>query len=82
MAALDVVPGSGAERAGLQAAQRQYQGQRVVFVGGDIITALDGQPVRMRDEMTLYLENNKRPGNEVRVTVIRSGETQEMVVER
>ena len=71
---VDVANGGAADQAGLRAAQRQRGGfGRVVLVGGDIITAIDGQPVQTRDEMTLYLEGNKRPGDTVTLTVVREG---------
>ncbi len=70
---VDVVPGGPAAQAGLQAARVQTAGFRRVYVGGDIIVAVNGQPIHTRDELTLYLENNTRPGDTVTVTVYRDG---------
>ncbi len=71
---VDMAQGGPAARAGLQAAeQRRSSFGRVVLVGGDIITAVDGQPAYTRDELTLYLESNKRPGDTVTLTVMRDG---------
>ena len=70
-----VQPGSGAARAGLRGGNREVilGGQRVI-VGGDIITAVDGQPVRSVIELVAYLENNKRPGDLVTVSYVRDGQ--------
>ena len=67
---VDLDPNGPAAKAGLQAAQMQRQGRRVVFVGGDIITAINGQPLRTRDELSLYLEEHTRPGDTVTLTVV------------
>ena len=67
---VDLDPNGPAGQAGLQAAQVQRQGRRLVFVGGDIITAVNGQPIRTRDELSLYLEEHTRPGDDVTLTVV------------
>jgi S1-C subfamily serine protease len=67
--------GGAAEQAGLQAAELRRSGRSAVWVGGDIITAIDGEPAYTRDDLTLYLESNKRPGDVVRVTVARPSDT-------
>ncbi len=71
-------PGGAAAQAGLEAAQVRQQGRRLVFVGGDIIVAVDGQPLATRDDLTLYLESNKRPGDPASLTVIRAGKQREV----
>lgn len=70
-----VAPGGPADRAGLQAAdiRRDARG-RLVIVGGDIVTAIDGHPIATRDDLTLYLEAHKRVGDQVQLTVVRGGE--------
>jgi S1-C subfamily serine protease len=74
----DMDRGGPAAQAGLQIAQAQRQGRRIVYVGGDIITAIDGQTVSTRDDLTLYLERNKLPGDSVTLTVYRDGNTQDI----
>jgi S1-C subfamily serine protease len=37
--------------------------------------AVDREPIRSRDELTIYLENRTRVGDSVDLTVIRDGET-------
>jgi len=43
-------------------------------VGGDIITAINGQPIANFQELTVYLEAETRVGDKVEVTLIRDGE--------
>ncbi len=71
-----VAPGGPADRAGLQAAElrRDVRG-RLIIVGGDIVTAIDGRPIATRDDLTLYLEAHKRVGDQVQLTVVRGSET-------
>ncbi len=66
-------PAGPAGQAGLQAAQIQQQAFRRVYVGGDIITAVDGTPIHTRDDLALYLENHTQPGDTITVTVAREG---------
>jgi 2-alkenal reductase len=44
--------------------------------GGDLIVAIDGQPVTKFDDLLIYLERNKSPGDEVKLTVVRPNEGQ------
>lgn len=73
-------PAGPAAQAGLQAAKIQQQAFRRVYVGGDIITAIDGTPIHTRDDLALYLENNTQPGDTITVTVARQGGTVEVPV--
>ena len=73
-------PAGPAAQAGLQAAKIQQQGFRRVYVGGDIITAIDGTPIHTRDDLALYLENNTQPGDTITVTVARQGGTVDVPV--
>jgi S1-C subfamily serine protease len=66
---MGVVPGSGAEAAGLQPTVRDRRG-RVEL--GDVIVAIDGKPVRSQSELRLRLEQ-RREGDEVEVKVQREG---------
>jgi S1-C subfamily serine protease len=79
---VDLDPNGSAAKAGIVAAQTRRQGFGTVYSGGDILTAINDQPVHTRDDMTLYLENNTLPGDTVTVTVFRDGKSQdvEMVV--
>jgi len=46
--------------------------------GGDLITAVDGEPIRSFSDLLAYLVTNKSPGDEMEITVLRGG--QELVL--
>lgn len=69
--------GSGAERAGIRATQRDRFG-RVRL--GDIIVVVDGQPIRTTDDLWLALDR-RRAGDQVSVEVVRGTERLRMSVE-
>jgi S1-C subfamily serine protease len=72
---LEVVPGSPADEAGLQGGdQVAVVGNARVRVGGDIILAINGEPVRGWSDMNIYLELETRVGETIDVTVLRDGE--------
>jgi len=66
---VDVVPGSGAAKAGLRPTRREASG-RVRL--GDVITAIDGKKVLSPNELFLTLENYK-VGDAVNVSLLRDG---------
>jgi serine protease Do len=47
-----------------------------VPVGGDIISAIDGQPIANFKEFTVYLETQKLVGETIEATIIRDGAEQ------
>ena len=65
---LDVAPGGAAARAGLQPTTRNRRGEITL---GDLIIALDGQPIRAPGDLRLALER-KQPGETVKVTIRRA----------
>ncbi|ADU51570.1 peptidase S1 and S6 chymotrypsin/Hap [Thermaerobacter marianensis DSM 12885] len=69
---VEVVPGGPADRAGLQPARQQRVAGQVVPVGGDVIVAVDGQPVRDVPELVAYLDQ-RRVGDRVTLQVNRDG---------
>ncbi|MBZ0303228.1 MAG: trypsin-like peptidase domain-containing protein [Anaerolineae bacterium] len=71
---VDVTANGPADQAGLRAAQVSTQRGRYVFSGGDIIIAVDGQPMYGRDDMLIYLEDHYRPGDTTTVTAVRDGQ--------
>jgi S1-C subfamily serine protease len=71
---VDIDAGSPADQAGLRPAEAQRVGRRIVFKGGDIVIEVDDRPVRSRDELTIYLENQKRVGDTADFTIMRDGE--------
>jgi S1-C subfamily serine protease len=68
---INVEPGSGAAKAGLRGTKKDSQGK------GDIITAVDGEPVKSVDDLLTIL-GEKKAGQTVRVTFIR-GEDRDTV---
>jgi S1-C subfamily serine protease len=71
-----VQAGSPADKAGLQGSFKPVliNGQRVL-VGGDILTAIDGQTLNTLDDLKSYVQNAK-PGQEVKLTILRDGKEQ------
>jgi S1-C subfamily serine protease len=70
---LQVERGSLAAQAGLQGARRNViVGNYRIPVGGDLIVAIDGQPVEGRDSLSNAL-SRKRPGDSIELTVYREG---------
>lgn len=75
----EVVPNSPAARAGLRGGTRTVSiGGRELPIGGDIIIAINGQPVRDSDELVSYLELETSVGDTVVMTVQR-GDRQEQI---
>jgi len=69
---VDVTPGSPAEKAGIKGSDREVKIDDLnVRVGGDIITAIDDQPVNDFEDLVAYLARSTRVGQTVTLTVIR-----------
>jgi 2-alkenal reductase len=70
----EVVAGSPADKAGLHGSDRQVtiDGQQV-SVGGDVIIAIDDQPVKEMDDLIAYLSAQTEVGQKVSLTVLRDG---------
>lgn len=77
---VDVVQDGPADKAGLRGSDKTVQeaGQDLQ-VGGDVITAIDGQPVKGISEIIAYLVENTGPGDEVKLDVIRANGQRESV---
>ncbi len=77
-----VLDGGPAERAGLRGADRQvdteYPSICPSVTGGDLVTAIDGQPVTSFEEMLTYMARYTSPGDTVALTVLRDGEEQQV----
>jgi serine protease Do len=69
-----VTAGGPAAKAGLIGSTRQVQilGQ-TALVGGDVITAVNGQEVNSMDDLIAYLNDNTSVGQTVTLTVLRDG---------
>ncbi len=78
---MDVTTGGPAQRGGLRAASKDTDvvlgvgttGLAYLQSGGDLITAIDGQSITTFDDLLVYLENYKSPGDTVTLTVQRAG---------
>lgn len=77
---VNVVPGSPADRAGLQGADVLPDSPGILPSGGDLIVAINGQPVYTFDDLITYLVTRTRPGDTVMLTVYRDGELLELEV--
>lgn len=74
--------GSPLAQMGVQEAQSEVVvGNQRVYVGGDILTAVDGQPITGIEELETYLEDNHQVGDSVTLSLIRAGEQFDLVVE-
>lgn len=72
---VDVVDGGPADRAGLQAGGTTTEVRGTEMnIGGDVIVAINGEPVQDITDVLLYLEQETEVGETVELTVIRDGE--------
>ncbi len=69
-----VTAGSPAEKAGLKASEQQVQIDGTDFnVGGDVITAVDGQAVKRFDDLVSYLFASTTVGQTIKLDILRDG---------
>jgi len=74
---LGVTRGGPADVAGIRGGDRIVRmGRYQVPVGGDVIVAVDGQPVATMQTWTIYLETQKTIGDTVQLTILREGQEQ------
>ncbi|MEW6028153.1 MAG: trypsin-like peptidase domain-containing protein [Chloroflexota bacterium] len=73
-----VTPGGPADAAGLKGGTEASSVG--IPAGGDMITAIDGRPIKTFDELLSYLVTNKAPGDTVVLTVMRGEETVEITI--
>lgn len=68
---VQVSPGSAADRAGLRGGtERAYLGNTAITLGGDLIVAIDGEPIEDQQELSHVMQNH-RAGDVVTVTIYR-----------
>lgn len=63
------------------AQQEVVVGNQRVYIGGDILIAIDGRPVQTLDGMETLLEDNYTVGDSVTVTLARDGQPFDVTVE-
>jgi len=78
---IEVIPGGPADRAGIRGGDRIVQlGNVQLPLGGDIVTAINGEAVDDLQELTVYLETQTQVGDTVEVTIFRGGVEQNVQV--
>lgn len=77
----EVMPNSPAEKAGLKASSQQVNldGQNT-NVGGDVITAIDNQPVVEMSDLIAFLARSTQVDQKVTLTILRDGKQQTLEV--
>ena len=69
-----ITPGGAADQAGLKETTQQYtRYNRGVIIFGDVITAIDGNPVRTYEDLISYIFNKTEVGQRVELTILRDG---------
>ncbi len=76
-----VTAGSPAAQAGLHGSDNQItlNGEQVP-TGGDVIVAIDNQPVKSFDDLVIYLARSTEVGQTVTLTILRNGQQQDVKV--
>ncbi len=65
----------------LQGAQNLDDQTAQVPIGGDVIVAIDGEPIDDFDDLLSYVALETEPGQQVRLTILRGGAEQEVTVQ-
>jgi S1-C subfamily serine protease len=73
---LTISPNTTAEKAGLRGTQRNEAGKIVL---GDLIVAVDGEPIRTTDDLSRIIDKHK-VGDVVPLTILREGKKMEVQV--
>jgi 2-alkenal reductase len=77
----EVVRGGPADKAGFQGStQTKKLDGFDVPIGGDVITAINGQPIRKFEQLLGYLFTKTDPGDTVTITVLRGGQNKDLQV--
>jgi S1-C subfamily serine protease len=76
-----VTPGGPAEAAGVIGSTGTVtQDGRTVEIGGDVITAIDGQAIKTFDDVLVYLSLHTSPGQVITLSILRNGQYQDVDV--
>jgi S1-C subfamily serine protease len=81
-AVVSVVDNSPADKAGIRGeiVKEGFGGSAELVSGGDIVTKIDGQPVKSMDDVISHLDENKKVGDKVVLAVNREGKTVDVIV--
>lgn len=74
---LEVTEGGPADQAGLIAGSKTTNIPNLL-AGGDLIIAVDGRPVIVYGDLISYVVNQKSPGDQIMLTIIRDGTEMEV----
>src|SRR6266487_1008249 len=78
---IETNPGGPAAKAGIHGGDKLVDlNGRKTRLGGDVITKIDNQTVTKIDDILIYLEQHKKVGQSVTLTVIRDGKSQKINV--
>lgn len=79
---VEVVPGGPADKANLRGSdqERTINGQPF-RIGGDVITAVDGQPIHNFEDLVAFLARSTEVGQQVSLSILRDGKAQTAKVE-
>jgi serine protease Do len=77
---MDVVAGGPAEKAGILKGNEDTIIDGIpIKLGGDVIIAVDNNTVRKIDDLLAYVEREKSVGDDLEVTILRQGQTMEVI---
>ena len=77
----EVTPDGPAAKAGLLGSEKTVTIDGIeINVGGDIITAIEDNPVKGMDDLIAYLASNTRPEQVITLTILRNGAPLELEV--
>jgi S1-C subfamily serine protease len=72
-----VTSGGPADKAGLKGSDKSVQIEgSAIKVGGDVITAMDGETIKSMDDLIATLASNYQVGQKATLTVLRNGKEQ------
>ena len=77
-----IYDGSPAQKAGIRPADQEVVlGNYRYLIGGDIITAIDGIPVKSWEDLEAYLQENTEVGQTITLDIIRDGQPMQVQVQ-
>jgi S1-C subfamily serine protease len=78
---VELFQGSPLEVQGVQGAQQEIiVGNQRLYIGGDIITAVDGQAITSLENLEILLETQYQVGDTITITLIHEGQEQSLSV--
>lgn len=78
---IEAVKGAPADKAGIRGGSRVVRmGRYQIPLDGDIIIAIDGEPINDSQDLAIYLETQTTVGDKVELTIIRDGKEQAVQV--